>query len=297
MKISLFYKNHKNQIWILAAIVVFLLAWFKPWENGFVANSTRSYPESFGGVAMPAMDSYKSMDMDYSRVASNVAPDVASQSTDNKVIKTGSLSLHVGDVRETVTELKTVVADMAGYVDNSNINLYDGAYSGTVTLRVPDESFDAALSALKGLSIYVISEYTNSEDVTLYYTDLESRLRNYKAEEEQYLALLNRAESVDSIIAITQALTNIRYQIENLESQIKGYDNQINYSSITVNLEEDASPSGVVETWSPISSIKEAFKDWIVFLQHLGDKAIYLLVYGWPLVLAFGVYKIARKRK
>lgn len=217
---------------------------------------------------------------------------------DRKMIYTANLTLHVEDVRDSGAEIKTFVEGLGGNVTDSSITRGDNSYTGWFTVRVPVDQFDTAISGLKEMAIYVESEYSNAQDVTEYYTDLESRLSNKQAEEAQYLEILERAETVEDILAVTQYLSSVRYEIESLQGQLKYYDSQIDYSTITVYLNEDESVSAVTETWKPVSTLRSAFSDWVVFLQGAVDGVIYLVIFAWPLlILAWGVRKWLRRDK
>lgn len=263
---------------------------------GYESGSS-GYVESYDMMSVSSGSEYEMDDMMSSRTVLNDST-YSPEQEDRKMIYTANLTLHVEDVRDAGTEIKTFVEGLGGNVTDSSITRGDNSYTGWFTVRVPVEQFDTALSGLKEMAVYVESEYSNAQDVTEYYTDLESRLTNKQAEEAQYLEILDQAESVTDILAVTQYLSTVRYEIESLQGQIKYYDSQIDYSSITVYLNEDESVSAVTETWKPVSTVRSAFSDWVVFLQGAVDGVIYLLIFAWPiLILAWGVRKWLRRDK
>lgn len=258
---------------------------------------------------MPEYDDIRSTSTEYEMVSDSIAAGgylkdasegfvetIEAADYEQMVIKTGSLSLHVDDVRSSAEQIKALTDSWEGYVDDFNVSRYEGYYSASMTVRVPSEKFETSIDELKEMAVYVSNEYTNTDDVTEYYMDLEARIRNKEAVEVQYLELLNKATEVDTMVTIISALENVRYEIESLKGELKGYDNRIQYSSLTLNLSEDASPSGAAETWRPVSTIKEAFSDWLQFLQGLLDDVIYVLIYGWPLVVMYFGYRIYKRR-
>ena len=214
---------------------------------------------------------------------------------EQKVIKTGTLSLHMEGVREGVDSIKAKVTEWGGDVTNSNITRYDNSYYGSITVRVPFDKFDAAMSGLKELAIYTESEYTNAENITEAYMDLEARLTNLREEEAQYLAILDKAVTVEGILQVTDYLSTVRYEIESAEGQLKYYDTNVDYSTITLTLTEDESVEAAQETWKPKSTFNEAISDWVGFLQEITDTVIYLAIFGWPLLLLGGVFYIWRR--
>ncbi len=216
---------------------------------------------------------------------------------EQQIIKTGSLDLHVEDVREAVLKVSELVSGWQGEVTYSNVVRGESSYSAYVTVRVPGESFEAAISGLKEIALYVRNEYTNAENVTEQVVDLESRLDNKRAEEQQYLAILEKAVTVEETLQVTQALSDVRYEIESLENQLTYYERNVAYSTIDLSFTEDESVSAVQETWRPLETLREASKNWVVFLQDLADGVIYLLIFSWPLIVIGLVWWLLRRRK
>jgi glycine cleavage system regulatory protein len=292
MKETFVHKHKKALIVLAIALLAGGVWWFK-------IQDTYYSDLGFGGKGGMTTGSAP----EYSYVESEVAEDASFRdsskelSTETKVIKSGSLTLHVDSVQTSVTDIVAKVESWGGYVDDSSVNLYEDSYTAWMNLRIPEDKFEQAYADLKEMANYTIYEYTNTDDITLYYTDLESRLRNYQAEEAQYLDLLDQTSSVDSIVVITQALSEVRYKIESIQGQLKVADDQVSYSTLSVSLQEDASPSSVTEKWRPISTIKEALKDWLEFLKDGVDAVIYIAVYAWPLLIVLLVYKIWKRRK
>lgn len=289
-----FVHKYKTALTVLSlAIIVGAAWWYKENQSEYAMVDGKG--GMGGGYAYDMSESVKSYEE--GAVMSDLDASRAGTTSDDKIIKTGSLTLHVDSVQTTVTDVTTKVESWGGYVDDSSVNLYEDSYSAWMNLRIPEDKFDQAYADLKAMANYTIYEYQNTDDITLYYTDLEARLRNYQAEEAQYLELMEQTTSVDSIVAITQALSDVRYKIESVQSQLNTADNQVNYATLSLSLQEDASPSGVAEKWRPISTIKEALKDWLGFLKDVADAVIYVAIYGWPLLILLAAYKVLRRRK
>ncbi|MFA5792608.1 MAG: DUF4349 domain-containing protein [Candidatus Gracilibacteria bacterium] len=265
-----------------------------------VFRSQDSTVSSYGPYVESSYSEYTMSDKMMATGSANLSESSAySPEVDRQVIKTGSLGLHVTDVRDSSVQIKTYVDGLKGTISDMSITRGDNSYSGSLTVRVPSEKFEEAMTGLKDMAVYVDYEYNNANNVTEYYTDLEQRLTNKKAEEQQYLDILDQAVNVTEILAVTQYLSNVRYEIENLQGQINSYDSQINYSTISVVLSEDESISAVTETWKPIATLKEAMSNWVVFLQGSVDFVIYLVIFGWPLlIIGFGLrYYFSRRKR
>ena len=68
-----------------------------------------------------------------------------------------------------------------------------------------------------------MSSKTDTKDVTDSYFDIEARLASLEIQKERYLELLERAEDMESIVVLTNALTDVLYQIESHTGTLKRY--------------------------------------------------------------------------
>ena len=75
------------------------------------------------------------------------------------------------------------------------------------------------------------------------------------------MALLEKAESIEDITYLTQRLTDVRYDIESMERQLRVYDNQVDYATVHLNVSEVEvlTPQTIVEK-TPAEKIKEGFE-------------------------------------
>ena len=105
------------------------------------------------------------------------------------------------------------------------------------------------------------------EDVTLQYVDVESHKKTLETEQARLMELLSTAENMEDLLAIESKLSDIRYEIESYESQLRLLDNQIDYSTAHVEIFEvermtDAGEKGFFE------EIKERFGDNLYKVGH-----------------------------
>ncbi len=203
-------------------------------------------------------------------------------SDDRQIIQNGSLSLVVKRAESAIQGVRDVAKRFAGFVDNANIyETGEDKKAGNITIRVPAEDFDGAMSAIKALAIKVESENVNARDVTQQVVDLDIRLKNMKAEEEQYRTILKKAEKIEDILNVTQRINNVRQRIESLQGQKDYLSRQVDMSTISVSVisEADVKVLGVV--WSPFAVIKEAIRDGLQSVVNYVDSIIFIL-FGLP---------------
>lgn len=176
-----------------------------------------------------------------------------------KVVAVGTVAMKVPSTRlQTVLgQLTALVGRDGGYVASSKVVAGSSGQSSTATivLRVPEHRFDALVSVVQRYGTPT-SVVTNSSDVTGQYVDYQSRIAALEASRTQYLAILAKAGSISSILAVQAQIDNIQTQIEELEGQRNVLVNEAAYSMLTVNLNPGQGPSSV-----PPSGLLTAWHD------------------------------------
>lgn len=205
--------------------------------------------------------------------------------TQRKVVKNGSLKLLVKKVEETAEKIQNLAGRLNGFVGNSDIfEASSGIKSGSVVIRVPADRFNEAMEEIKKLAIKVERETANTQDVTEQYIDLEARLKSYRAEEEQYLQIMRKAQTVEETLLVSQRLGEVRTRIEGAEGALQYLSRQVDMSTISVTLtaEADAEVFGIY--WRPLSVIKQGFRGMLDGLVSYANGVIYIL-FALPVVL------------
>jgi hypothetical protein len=108
---------------------------------------------------------------------------------------------------------------------------------GDITIRIPAQNFVNASNALRALGT-VRGDNTTTQDVGQEYVDLQSRLRNLRAEENTLLALFKRTTTIKDTLAVQAQVSNVEGQIEQITGRIKYLDANTLFSTITVHLQE-----------------------------------------------------------
>ena len=68
--------------------------------------------------------------------------------------------------------------------------------------------------------------------------DTEARISSLQTEYDRLLELLAQAESVDSLISLEARLSDVRYQLESYKSQLRTYDNLVDYSTVSISVSQ-----------------------------------------------------------
>ncbi len=215
------------------------------------------------------------------------------------IVRTGEMSLVVEDVVGTKDEIARLATSYGGYVVSSQISGEEQDMRGYISIRVPDDKFESALAELRDLAVRVTSESTASKDVTEEYVDLQSRLKNAEATENQYLALLGKATDVEDILRIYERLSQVRREIEQIKGRMQYLERTSSMSLITVRLKPEATAKPLVRAgWNIVEIFKSAIRGLATAGQVLGTIAIWLLIFSpiWGAILGI-IYWRLRKRK
>jgi Domain of unknown function (DUF4349) len=160
--------------------------------------------------------------------------------TDRMVIYHAELNLRVKDFNQAQVSIEEKAKKFGGYIVDSNVYRDgEGQVGGTLTLRIPEEKFDAFLKEAEGEAVQVLERHVSGQDVTEEYVDLESRLRSKKAVEERLLEFMKNAQKTEDLLKISADLSAVQEEIEQLTGKIKYYQNQTAFSTVTISLSED----------------------------------------------------------
>lgn len=220
-----------------------------------------------------------------------------------KLIKNVTICAETKEYDKLMASLDAKINQLNGYIESSEEDQYGGKDRRccTVTVRIPCDSLDSFLAVISE-STNVLSKNVSTEDVTLTYVDMESHIKALRTEEETLLGLLEKAEKLSDVITLQDELTDVRYQIESYESQLRTYDNLVQYSTVSLTVEEVERETTVSEKKSFLSEIRSGLSDNLYTVgQALRSLAIWLIV-SLPYFVVIGaavavVFFVIRKIK
>ena len=233
-------------------------------------------------------------------------PPAEGQSPDQKLIRTVSIHAETEDLDKFLTGLNEKIVELNGYVEQQEI--YNGsAYAGRryrnlhMTIRIPAENLETFAGQVEEAA-NVVSKNTSTEDVTLSYVDTESRIEALKTEQTRLMELLKQAESMEDLLEIEGRLTDVRYELESFESQLRVLENKVSYSTVELSAEEVVEFTPVEEetVWQRIShgfvdSLKGLGNGIVECFVFIMANLPYLLVIGG--IIALIVFLIIHGRK
>ena len=171
-----------------------------------------------------------------------------------KLIYTYNYSVETKEFDAFYEKISKKTSQIGGYVESSETNgsVSDGINRyASLTLRIPADKMEQIISLLNSDS-NITYQSRSSENVTLRYIDMESHLKALRTEQETLLQLMEKADKLKDVIALQSQLTQIRYEIESYESQLRSYDNLVDYSTLHLEISE-------VERTTNVASTKTSF--------------------------------------
>jgi len=223
------------------------------------------------------------------------------------IVRTANLSMVVKDTNEAVAQIRTILAEVDGYVVNLQLWRDQEQLRGTITVRVPAETLDDTLTRFKGLAVKVERETGNSQDVSEEYSDLGAELRNLEATEKELQELLTtvreKTGKAEDIMAVYRELTQIRGQIEGIKGRMLYLERTAAMSAVTVELIPDVLAEPItVAGWRPSETVARALKALVQAVRGLVDAAIWIILYVAPVLFLVALPVVAvgylwRKRR
>lgn len=161
--------------------------------------------------------------------ADSAATSQTQNNSDKKIIKYCTLLIQEEDLTKLSDWVQKKVNDMGGYIESENIT----EDRLTTVVRIPSDKFDDFLSYTeKGYDVK--NKNITTDNITDVYIDNDARLKNLRAQEEQMLTILKKANTVEEVLKVQAELYRIRGDAEALEAKKKSWDRQVDYSSITI---------------------------------------------------------------
>ena len=164
----------------------------------------------------------------------------------DKMIYSASARVETTDFEGSVQKTYDLVERFGGFFEDSYIRGadYRSEYYGyqtyreaQFTIRVPKDNYTGLTESLESLGS-VTSLQSTAVNISPQYTDAQARLSVYEAEEQRLIAMMDKADTVEDLITIESRLADVRYEIEAITSTLRNWQNEIDYSTVTLTIKE-----------------------------------------------------------
>ena len=256
------------------------------------AASPQMVSKESGGSVPPVQPALPGEVRNFAASQSGAVPDAGTQAIERVVIKNASLTIVVDNPATSMDTISKMAEELGGYVVSANVykqELDSGAQvpRASITIRIPAERLNEVLERIKKESKQdPISENISSQDITLEYTDLQSRLTNLENAEAQLTKIMDAATKTEDVMSVYSQLVQVREQIEVLKGQIKYYDESAKLSSVSIELmANEAIQPLQIGGWQPVGVAKNAVQALIDTLKFLVNALIWIIIYIGPVLL------------
>ena len=223
--------------------------------------------------------------------------DTAPENDPEKIIYSADATLETTDFDAAIAGVVELVEKNGGWVESSSINganYYNisrgNSYnrSAYYVLRIPGDKFQTMMNSLSELG-NVPYTHIYTENVTAQYYDTQARLTAYEAQEARLVEMMAIAETVEDVIAIEDKLTDIRYRIDSLQTSLNNWDRRVNYSTLSLGVEEVREYTPDENKISYAQELVNAFTDAIEGVGEFFKNALVFIVSIIPALVIIAV--------
>jgi hypothetical protein len=216
------------------------------------------------------------------------------------VIMNADMTIVVPDPQAKMEAINQMATNLGGFV--ISMNMYQTytqsgkiAPEGSISIRVPADKLDNALSQIKADAVEVRNETRSGQDVTASYVDLQSQLTNLEMAEADLQAIMDEAKNnpnstttskTQDVLDVYNQIISVRGQIESIKGQMQYFEQASAFSLINVTLiaEETIQPIEI-GGWKPQGVARDAIQSLIKFWQGFVNFLINLFLLVLPVLI------------
>ena len=221
-----------------------------------------------------------------------------------KIVTNVDMNVRVDDVNKAMEAVTQLVESSGGFVVSVTRNEDDFESYAFMSFRVPSNNLEATLSRVRDISERVERENRSSQDVTTEFVDVEARLGNLRAAEQQLMVLFERSGKVSDVLEVQRELINVRGQIESLQGRLNYLSQTTATSLVSVWFHPTTDPAPITDPgWSPSETARGATRGLASFGRWFVDVVITIAIFSpvWVpvivLIAALVLWDQRRQRK
>jgi len=156
-----------------------------------------------------------------------------------KLIRNATAELEIVSFDDAIQKITALVNEERGYVATSSSEKQaNGKLRGRVVVKVLPENLDRFLQKIRGLG-ELKNQTLGTEDVTKAYFDTDARLKNAHVMEQRLIDMLKtKTGKVSDLLQVEKELDRVREGIEKMQGQLKYWDSQVQFATVTISLAE-----------------------------------------------------------
>ncbi|WP_066687552.1 DUF4349 domain-containing protein [Christensenella intestinihominis] len=251
----------KKIIVVMICAVLFLTACSAaPSETG--AMDSAAAPEASYGPAAAA-DSSKNEGAEAETEAYEEAGGLGGLSnpdlpdTDRKLTYSASFDINTKQYDADYAKINEELSAVGGYVANEESSSYSSetgknyGRNSYLSLRVPTSSLTAFMDRLSGIG-EVVGKHKSTDDLTSQYYDTDARIEMLTIRKDRLLGYLENATKAEDIVAFEQELSDVLYELDQLQGSKRQMDQLVDYATVDVTLTELITPETIGADGQPL---------------------------------------------
>lgn len=221
----------------------------------------------------------------------------------DKIIYRADLNGETKDYEAITAELEKLLDKHGAYIETQNTNEYGEGYKYIyIGIRVPAKEFKTLCDEIEELC-HITSSSINADNVSERYHDAEGRLKSAQAKLDRLNELMEKAETMEDIITLEEAINQAQWDVDYYTQALKGYDSQIEYASINLEIREVYELTEEPAPQSFGEKLGDAFSGGIKAIGSFFGGFVIWLAYAWFWIIAAAViivavvYKVKHRKK
>jgi hypothetical protein len=159
--------------------------------------------------------------------------------TNRKLIRNAQVELEIISFDDVAQKITGLASEERGYIaTTSSEKQANGKLRGTIVVKVVPENLDRFLQKIRGLG-ELKNQTLGTEDITKAYFDTDARLKNARVMESRLIDMLKKkSEDINDLLQVEKELGRVREQIEQMQGELKFWDSQVQFATVTILLAE-----------------------------------------------------------
>ena len=173
------------------------------------------------------------------KVEPNPVEAQASALANRKLIRNAQVELEILSFDTAVQKITAFANEERGYVATTNSEKQaNGKLRGQVVVKVVPENLDRFVQKIRDLG-ELKNQTLGTEDITKAYFDTDSRLKNARVMEQRLIDMLKKkSDDINDLLQVERELGRVREQIEQMQGELKYWDSQVQFATVTIQLTE-----------------------------------------------------------
>lgn len=159
------------------------------------------------------------------------------QATNRVIVRNADVNIESDDASRAMREIGDIAARLGGWIVESNQATNSPVSS--ITIRVPAERFENAITAIERLATKVVSARVDSTDFTQEYTDLNASVEVLERTIESLTELLDTRRvnsNIEGILQVQREIANQQTLLETARGRLRFISESAAYSKIQVTI-------------------------------------------------------------